>query len=170
MYVRAWDRTQYPKFTAYMRDSFPTLLDVPNIVSGMRSWGHMTMEEIKTALSWQEGDVFTTILVDIREVSQWEQGAGSGALRNEIRRGATTFGEALVSPKAVQAFERGCGVSRTAYGRKVYSVGAQILGQIVYFYASNHYWSPRFNGEPLNALARSRRQGFFNQVYGGTPR
>ena len=69
----------------------------------------------------------------------------------------------------MRAFENGTGDSTTGYGRKVYSIGAQILGQIVFRYAVNHLWTER-GGEALNAKARARRQGFFNQVYGGTPR
>ncbi|WP_342361642.1 hypothetical protein [Terrarubrum flagellatum] len=167
MYIYVSYRQQYPKFTSYVRDSFPKLIEVPNVVNALQVWGFMTMEEIRKALEWQEGDVFDTVSVEISEPFYYEDKRKLGP--KEFGRTPRVFSEVAVSPKAVQAFEDGKGVSITGYGLKVYTVGAQMLGQLVYNYAGNHYWKPSQDAEVANAKARQRRQGFFGQVYGGTP-
>jgi hypothetical protein len=170
MHMNYWDQASYPKFAAYIRDSFPKLIDVQNIVRGMQSWGHMSMDEIRLALEWQGGTTYTSLSIDIREPYSHEPWAKPG--ENEILRPTNVVSEVLVSPKAVRDFESGRGVSITAYGRKVYSVGAQLLGQIVYNYAIENYPNPRTltTSEQRQAYAEIRRRGFFGQVYGGTPR
>lgn len=183
MYIRSWDRRDYPKFTAYVRDDFPKLLKVPNVINALQVWGFMTMEEIRRALEWQEGKIyqdggetFNGVLVEISELSAiseydprkktWTKISNENELLSQSR----VFDEVAVSPKAVRAFEDGKGISITGYGLKVYTVGATMLGQLVYNYAGNHYWRQDVESYITNAKARQRRAGFYGQVYGGTPR
>ncbi len=170
MHMNPWDQTQYPKFAAYMRDSFPKIIDVPNIVRGMQNWGHMTLADVKLALEWQGGNTYTSMSINITEPYFGEDWVKQR--QPEVLRPTIIVTEVPVSPRAAQAFEDGKGVSITGYGRKVYAIGAQILGQIVYNSAINNYpdRGARSTPEQRAAYAQQRRHGFFAQVYGGAPR
>jgi len=117
MIVRPHDRTRYPKFSHYVKNDLPKIIDVPLIVSAMAKIGQLNRHKLKLALTWGFRPELSVVQL---EGAYGEFTPNSHS--NEIR----------IDQALVENFERNIGI-RYVNNKNVYLVGVTILHELVHW-------------------------------------
>lgn len=110
--------TTYPKFTKYLKQSMPTVADVPSIVAAFQKFGQIDRTTLKRALKWGELPVINI------EPDPDNYGSFNGDVDPELIN---------LDADTVKLFEDGHGVTKTAFNRDIYLIGAKLLHELVHW-------------------------------------
>jgi|EndMetStandDraft_4_1072995.scaffolds.fasta_scaffold359747_2 hypothetical protein len=126
MWMKKVQMDAHPAFTKYVRESMPTCRAVPKIVKALQTYGGLSEDQVRKALSW--GHAPLVRVVDLWDDEAWEsQGNGGFDPRKP--------GEIHIAEHRVKQFETpGAGGTDTnAAGALVYVVGSTLLHELCHW-------------------------------------
>ena len=132
MKIAEADIKLFPKFSLYVRQSFPQVIQVPSIVHNLKTHGSLTIEEIRHAVQWD-----TDPLIVIKSLSNFRCNAVTQSPMGCFQPSASNQIEAEI--EYVRSYEKdpnGAGVGPNAKGQAVYIVGVILLHELCHW--GNH--------------------------------
>ncbi|MGE0825340.1 MAG: hypothetical protein AB7G75_32390 [Candidatus Binatia bacterium] len=123
------DIKSFPKFSLYVRQSFPQVIQVKSIVHNLKAHGSLTTEEIRHAVQWGNDP-----LIVIKPLSNFRCNARTASPMGCFQQSAPNQIE--VEIEYVKTYEQdpnGAGVGRNARGQTVYVVGVILLHEICHW-------------------------------------
>lgn len=172
MFIAGSLASRFPKFSKYVDEGFPTLVNVPGITFGLRFFGFMTQAEVVTVLSRDKGPYVGSSTGQFLAASLSSAQMANAAVRPPSSP-AEADGHLIlgVFEAALDEFEKGVGVRMTGQGRRIYIAGAHLLGAVVQGFAARHYLNSGGGYNERTALEQGayNRKGFYDSTYGGLP-
>ena len=122
------DQKKYPKLARYVRKSMPTVMNVPVIVRNLKTYGSLSKEDAKEALTWGKGP--TIIIKDLKTNKCGKANAAYGCFRSSnkdqielAKRFADQFEVNMAKGKD----------NKNKAGKRVYIVGATLLHELCHW-------------------------------------
>jgi len=118
MKLKSTDRTRYPKFAKYVKESMPKVADVESIVKAFQKFGQIDRTTLRRALKWEE----------LPNINIAPDPDNYGSFNGEIDPDTINL-----DSETVQKFEDGHGITKTAFGKDIYLIGAKLLHELVHW-------------------------------------
>lgn len=118
MIMTSTDQVAFPKFTKYVRNSLPTVVDVKPIVAAFAKYGQINRVTLKRALTWGNEPHIT-----IREIDDAIGLFNASVDPDEIN----------IHTRIVREFEDGHGLRKNKWGKGVFLVGVTLLHEMIHW-------------------------------------
>lgn len=116
MQLSSKDQTDFPKFTVYIRNDFPKLIEHSRIVAALKKHAAMSISSIARTLAWGVGPKIVLV-------------TGSPPPRN--------FAELHLPDVTVSQYEANNDILITPQGRRIHQTGVLILHEIIGVHGGN---------------------------------